>query len=247
MREADGRPTVLICGMVHFAWEHDVQTYDVGDVTGDKRTQEIEELVARLARFRTTQVALEILELHEHAAVNERYRRYLAGDLELERAESEQVGFRLARRLGHREVHPVDWMGSIPGQRAFGEVMDWAREHEPLLYGELWGEGGGRHDVAERPLIDLIREHNTTACDAEGQRHHLRLAQIGQGEDYVGIDWLMWWYRRNLILFKNITDLARQPEDRVIMIVGAGHRFLLNQFLADSGRYRVEDALSYLA
>lgn len=104
----DKRPTILVCGTVHFAWKHDLHTTDMGDVRGERRRREIEGLVERLAAFRPTHVCLEVVELGDHEVVNDRYHRYLAGSCELDEAESEQVGFRLAQRMGHEEVYPVD-------------------------------------------------------------------------------------------------------------------------------------------
>ena len=131
------------------------------------------------------------------------------------------------------------------GQRSLGGVVAWTRDNDPEAYRELWA-GGGDTSVAERPLLDVLRDVNTRSYDLREHRRYLRTAQLGRGEDYVGIDWLMWWYRRNLCLFKNITDLARTPGDRVFMLIGASHRSLPNRFLEDAGRYRVEDALTYL-
>jgi len=88
---------------------------------------------------------------------------------------------------------------------------------------------------------------NTRDYDLREHRRYLRMAQLGRGEDYVGIDRRMWWYRRNPCLFKNITDLAGTPGDRVVMLVGASHRLVRNRFLEDAGRYRAEDALTYPA
>jgi len=43
--------------------------------------------------------------------LNRRFADYVAGASPLRRNEIEQLGFRLAKALGHREVHPVDAEG----------------------------------------------------------------------------------------------------------------------------------------
>jgi hypothetical protein len=45
-----------------------------------------------------------------------------------------------------------------------------------------------------------------------------------RGDDYFGPDNLSgWWYNRNLRIFANVTALAASPEDRVLVLIGAGH------------------------
>lgn len=60
---------------------------------------------------------------------------------------------------------------------------------------------------------------------ALGHGHYLVGAfKAGDGTEYPGADHLSaWWYNRNLRIFANLLQLAREPEDRVLFIVGAGH------------------------
>ena len=54
------------------------------------------------------------------------------------------------------------------------------------------------------------------------------------------------WYRRNLFMFSHVADLARQPGDRILVLVGAGHRPLLRQFITESPDLEYVDPLPYL-
>ncbi|MYA98728.1 hypothetical protein F4X90_03455 [Candidatus Poribacteria bacterium] len=71
-------------------------------------------------------------------------------------------------------------------------------------------------------------------------------AQIGVGDQYVGLDWLLRWYERNLKIFVNLTRITESADDRILLIIGAGHVFLVQQFLEDSGDYIIESPLKYL-
>ncbi|NMP23449.1 hypothetical protein HIJ39_13970 [Sulfobacillus sp. DSM 109850] len=238
------RSAVMVCGMVHFTWRQDWRSVDVGDVRSDGREREIYDVVDRLAAFRATHVAVE--QIYD-TTVTARYQKFLSADIELGTSEVEQIGFRLARKLGHDQIHPIDWMGSIPGQRAYSEVLEWAGSHQPALYKELTtAAASGIAEVENQSLLELLRAANREVLDRQSQARYLRLAQIGEGADYVGLDWLTWWYRRNLTLYVNITRLAEQPGARVLVLIGAGHRFLLHQFLRDCRRYQVVDVQPYL-
>ncbi|QQD84118.1 DUF5694 domain-containing protein [Jeotgalicoccus sp. ATCC 8456] len=55
----------------------------------------------------------------------------------------------------------------------------------------------------------------------------------------TSIPWLTSWYKRNMIMVNNITREI-DNDSRVIMIVGAGHLYILKQLLESSGKFEVE-------
>ena len=54
------------------------------------------------------------------------------------------------------------------------------------------------------------------------------------------------WYARNLHIYANIARVA-QPGERVLVIMGSGHRPLLRQFVAESPELELVPAERYLA
>ncbi|GAA0492729.1 hypothetical protein GCM10008986_18880 [Salinibacillus aidingensis] len=97
-------------------------------------------------------------------------------------------------------------------------------------------------DIHHVEVNDLIEEHYI-------KKHHemyLQVSRIGKGTEYVGIDWVRWWYQRNLIIYSNIAKLAQSSSDRILLIIGAGHAYILSQLLADSGLFEVIPVNKYL-
>ncbi|CAN5129757.1 hypothetical protein BH23GEM2_BH23GEM2_04770 [soil metagenome] len=76
------------------------------------RQAEIEDLVARLARWGPQQIAVE-WPFTFADSTRARYDRFRAGTLAPSRNEVVQVGFRLAHRLGHEAVYPIDQQVNI--------------------------------------------------------------------------------------------------------------------------------------
>src|SRR5262245_58396310 len=106
------RVEVLVLGVFHMANPgHDIFNSRVDDVLAPKRQTEIAEVIAVLQKFRPTKIAL------ERNAGDQRilsdYGDYVAGKHELTRNEIEQLGFRLAKALGHKTVYPVDADGDF--------------------------------------------------------------------------------------------------------------------------------------
>src|SRR5512138_693245 len=116
------RTQVLLVGTYHFSNPgKDLNNVKAVDILGAPRQQEIGKVVASLARFAPTQVAVE----WPAQVVNERYAQYRAGQLPESRNEVVQLGFRLARERGLANVRGLDVEGDFP----FEAVDAWARKH----------------------------------------------------------------------------------------------------------------------
>lgn len=80
----------------------------------------------------------------------------------------------------------------------------------------------------------------------ESHQVYMNLAQVGEGETYVGAEVVLRWYERNMRMFVNLARLATRPDDRVLVVVGAGHLTLLSHFISGAGRCRLEQVGDYL-
>ncbi len=58
------------------------------------------------------------------------------------------------------------------------------------------------------------------------------LTKIGNDSSYVGTDVVAEWYSRNLRIFTNI-DRIVEPQDRILIIFGAGHKDILEDLIKD--------------
>ena len=98
------------------------------------------------------------------------------------------------------------------------------------------------------PIIDMYIQHNEPEGIRNDHQLYLReIARIGSGDQYPGANWVAHvWYARNLKIFVNLTRITESADDRILLIVGAGHVYLIQQFLEDSGDYIVESPLQYL-
>ena len=96
-------------------------------------------------------------------------------------------------------------------------------------------------------LLKCIVRYNRPEVRLADHRAYLRMSQVGLGNHYPGANWVgNHWYPRNLKVFVNLTRITESPEDRILVIIGAGLVFLLQQFLEDSGDYIIESPLKYI-
>ncbi|HUE77208.1 MAG TPA: DUF5694 domain-containing protein, partial [Longimicrobiales bacterium] len=60
------------------------------------------------------------------------------------------------------------------------------------------------------------------------------LAQLGDPWNWAGPDLVSDWFRRNIRIYSNILDLVESPEERILVIFGAGHLgWLRHNFATD--------------
>lgn len=249
----DSLPVLLIVGAPHFASPGlDEVNLQAPNVLAPERQREIEELVDHLAAFRPTRIAVE-WPADRQAELDRRYAEYGAGRYELMASERDQIGFRLAARLGLDRIDAVDWNGAAPGDPSDYNFPAYAEAHD---LGEAWE---GKLTELEKaaaaneklmdctPVSDWIRRVNTPEYRAADHRTYHFIAQLGDRfAANPGAAWVGTWYARNLRILNNIRAITSNPEDRVLVIFGAGHSYLLDQQARESGEFRVEDTLAHL-
>lgn len=210
----------------------------------ERRQTEIEELVSKLARFNPTKIAVEMVP-EESGNCNGKYKQYKLGTYKLEMNEIFQIGFRLGLMMRHDQIYPTDWMGK--SDMGYGEVESWAKENQPELLNEIF-EGFVFPELSEdKSIIDYYKELNAPALLNKLHKIYVNIARIGNLNNYVGMNWLSWWYKRNLIMFANLTRLIDSEEERVLFIVGGSHSSIVNKFLEESEICEVVQPVSYLS
>jgi pheromone shutdown protein TraB len=61
----------------------------------------------------------------------------------------------------------------------------------------------------------------------------------GEPGDYAGPDLLAAWYQRNIRIYHNIVKLVDSPNDRILVIYGAGHLGWLQQDIANDATVKL--------
>lgn len=246
------KPTLMILGSHHLANPgRDVVNFQADDVLSPKRQQEVEKLVRALRQFQPTKIAVEVTP-DKDTELNDQYRRYLAGDYKLERSETHQLGFRLAKVMGHDKLYPVDWFGEPPIDereidfQAFAKANGQEALLEEALAITLAYQAEDEAIQEKGSLVDLYISHNRPARIRASHKPYLILARIGDGNRYPGAEWVQYWYGRNLKIFVNLTRITASENERILLIIGAGHVWHLQQLAMESEYYQLESPLAYL-
>ena len=218
---------------------------DSGITLLPEREKEIMQLLEMIKVYKPTKVAVEV-EVKRQAEINLEYDKYLNSKWALPINEIHQIGFRLAQAMNHKQVYAIDWMGVLPEQKSLGDVIEWAEIHQPELHSTIIEKVGPNRLFDDLNLIDMYRYMNNPTFIKEDHEVYMQIARIGEWDNYIGMDWLRWWYQRNLIIYANLTKLIDTNDERIFLVIGCAHVHTVNQFLKESGLFQVEDAHLYL-
>ena len=231
---AQTKPEILIVGTYHMSNPgRDIFNMQADDVLLPKRQQEIAQLMVVLKKFHPTKIAVESEVGTER--VPKQYADYVAGKYTLSRNEIDQIGYRLAKELGHKTVSPVDIEGDFP----MGRVINWAKANgkEQEFEGRMskLGDWVKQQDafLKSHTVLETFEFMNSDERVAQDVGFYFADVPYGDTDDYAGPDLLAKWYQRNIRIYNNITKLIDSPNDRILVIYGAGHLGWLRQDVAN--------------
>lgn len=242
LNEAGVKPTkVMLVGTFHFAYQnldmHKTDKKNMRDILSQKSQAELQQLLDVLRAYKPTRI---YLESKDQPWLDSSYNACTDSTLKTKPNERIQIGFRLAKELKMAKVYSVD---------ADEVISDWNNVDSVSLIKVL-----GSDSLADKPHTRLLGKtyeayytYSDSVCatlpllDAFIYLNDPRNLQLNEGV-YVsgyfntlsnyGPDFLATWFMdRNLRIFNNVLLSKPSPDDRILILFGAGHvPFLKHSF-----------------
>jgi hypothetical protein len=240
------RAQVLLVGSFHFDYPGldamKADDSDKIDVLAEPKKSEVADLVEYLKKFNPNKIAIEA---HPEWNAAQKYAEYRAGEHRDKRDERYQLAMRIGNELNLDTIYSVD---AIPFSEDLGQVVDSTYMNElgkdfdfqsdADIYTDLyrkWFEEDSKL-VSKVHLLDYFKYMNSRESHNYGYGAYLigdfKLGKF-RGADLISI----WWYNRNLRIFRNIQRMTESPEDRILVVIGNGHAAILRQLLEMSPEY----------
>lgn len=198
------------------------------------------QLIDVLKGFHPAKIAIEAEVGSER--VEQEYSDYLAGKYALSRNEIDQIGYRLAKDLGHHALYPVDEGGEFPWQRLvnYAKANGLAKKFDALnaSMGTLVKEQGDF--LQSHTVLEMFEYLNSDSRAAKDVAFYYATVPYGDPFDYAGPDLLAAWFQRNIRIYHNIVKLIESPNDRILVIYGAGHLGWLRQDIANDATVKLK-------
>ena len=249
---AQAEVQVMLLGTYHFANPgQDVIKQDIDDVLQPKRQAELEDLVSRLAAWNPDRIAVE-QPVSRTDSVRARYARYLAKSLAPSRNEVVQIGFRLASRLGHNSVYPIDDDSYLDLNDSLRAVVQRRPEFTRMrdsINTVLQNDAAATNAWMR---TTTLREHLLRLNSDEALHRGNSLGMFGgylaagEGQNYGGPQFLAQWYARNFNMAHNLTRMLSPDVKRILVVVGSGHVMPLRSLLDEAPQFCPVSPLSIL-
>ena len=245
-KHSAARAEVLVLGVYHMANPgRDIFNMQADDVLAPKRQAEIAQLLEVLKKFQPTKIAIEA---DMYGRRRQEYADYLAGKHTLSRNENDQLGYRLAKELGHKAIYPVDADGDFPFQRFTNYAKGSGRTKElEAMMGEIGAMVKAQNDyLASHTVLETLLYMNTDSKVTEDVGFYYRQAHFSEPGDWAGADLVSDWFRRNMRIYSNIVKLVDSPNERVLVIYGAGHLGWLRQNFSSDPTIRLRKLAEFV-
>lgn len=250
---AEPQVEVMVLGSYHFGNPgKDVNNQKVDTVLVPKKQAELEAIARALQTFRPTKVMVEM----QSAAADltlPLYRSFTLDRLKTEANEIEQIGFRVAKMVGHADVYGID------EQPAEGEPDYFP--YDKLQEAEAKFGQKGRIDAANasfKPRFEafeanqkvqsvgqMLSQVNDAKQIRDERFFYYGVLDIGDTNTQAGADLNAMWYLRNAKIFAKLMHVAKAG-DRVLVVYGGGHSYWLRHFAAETPGYKFVDPVPYL-
>lgn len=244
------QPQVAVLGVHHFVSQQNLLTQAEDDELAPQRQAELERIAVALAAFAPTKIAVE--RPYDQRELDRRYTAYVAGEYQATAEETDQIGFRLARMLGHERLYHVQYRGEFPLDALIAYARRAGRQAE---YDAAIAEAAELTEAIDMHLSTgglpaTLHWLNTREGMLANHRTYMALNALADtrdplGGERAGPELVAQWYRTNLNIYANIQALA-EPGERLLVIYGQGHAWLLNSFAAEDAAICRVDILDYL-
>lgn len=255
--QSNNRTQVMTLGVFHFNFPNlDVHKFakeDQIDVYDAKYQVEIEDIVQRLAKFQPTIIVIES-RVAEQKMIDSIYNAYLNGTHKLKRSEDEQIGFRVAKMMNLETLYCVDEWGNFTDNIIkLSNGTDSVKTENFENYFTNNPDTSKKFNPKNIFKTKGIREDFIQINNPDNIRHSLGNYLIGifkyeeKPYDFTGVDWETGrWFSRNLKIYRNIQRIKVTPNDRILVIFGAGHMNILNYLFDCSTEYQLVSPIPYL-
>jgi Family of unknown function (DUF5694) len=245
--QGQNKPAIAFLGTFHFKGSSDMMSLKTDDLSSPKKQNEIEELINALVKYKPTKIILEYP--YGNNKIDSVYQLYLNETHTLTINERQQIGFRVAAKMGHKNVYPADYRLDLP----FDSLMTFLQENKQMgLFQNMMSDMKTQViDVWQKAYNDLtIKEFfvflNNDTYDALNRNVYLEyINKMGSVSNYEGSVVVSKWWERNFKIMYNIDSII-EPDDRVLVLFGQGHTAILKDFYKTRSDILYTDILTYL-
>ncbi|MEM8998763.1 MAG: DUF5694 domain-containing protein [Bacteroidota bacterium] len=247
-KKSNPKIEVLLIGTSH--WNNykkkglDVAQTSEVDILSENYQTQLAVLAEKIKAFGPDKIFVERPMDHQHK-LDSLYHLYTTTDWGLDkRNEIYQLGFRVAKIMGHSKVYGVDYrktefpfdsLAAIVSQQKKTDVLDAMMEdikHFEKEYNTF---------IAQNPpLEELLAYHNTPENRKLNLGWYLQKANKAGGlNNNVGAHLTSEWFRRNIHIYGIMQKYTEPTDKKIMLVMGAGHVAIIETLIRYNPDWKV--------
>ena len=252
---------ILTLGTFHF---HLVQSqFGVDfDINSSDKQKELAEITRQIAQYKPTKIFVE-WEFSQQQELDALYNLYLKdksfelikqkyGKNETKYFESEvqQLGFKLADKLGHKKLYAFDYILNEPNDTLMVAIQ---KANQTELMNEIQKDFGEYGQMLlskfqqEKSMKNLLLFFNNKELENMLNSGYISLFnKAGIADDFSGAYFVSERFRRNLYMYSLIQKQINKTDERILVIVGGQHAAGFKDFVRDDKNLEKVDLESVL-
>ena len=252
INKADAKE-ILLLGTFHYNNPGmDAVKHDVLDVMTDDGQKQLEKLADKIVKFKPSKIFVE-WNLSEQDKLDKLYQKYLNGTYFEDKNLSDfyrkneifQLGFRIAKKLGHSKVYGVDYSNVAMDYEAMMKSMSDAKQQDLQAQLNSTLEEMGKKiskQMATMSLEELyIDDNKPEEVAANIELYNEISVKAGTLENTAGATMVSQWYKRNLLIWSSIQKLVDKNDKKVMVLFGGGHTAILDQIVRYNRNWKTAD------
>jgi hypothetical protein len=101
--------------------------------------------------------------------------------------------------------------------------------------------------ITKSSLQELMLHYNKKETDNKNIQWYLEVAnRAGNPDDFTGASLVSNWYKRNLYMYSLIQKLTESTDNKIMVLVGAGHAAIIREFITHDPEFEIVDLATVL-
>lgn len=241
---------ILLLGSFHFENPGlDVAKVNTFNVMTEKSQKELEKITDKIKKFGPNKIFVE-WNYQKQEKLDKFYAKNTDSLLRKDADEIVQVALRSAKKLGHKKLYGIDYNDAdfpydslVKGMKAANQFDLIKKNEETMKHYET----DQNQKIAKYSLTELLLDLNTKVSNEDNIGWYLETATKGGTKDnFVGAFLVSEWYRRNLYMYALIQKLTESKDDKIMVLLGAGHTAMIREFVEHNPEFEIVELATVL-
>ncbi|RWU07331.1 DUF5694 domain-containing protein [Pedobacter chitinilyticus] len=239
-----GQTKVLLLGTFHFDSPNlDLVKTNPFDVV--KGQQELEKITDQIKKFNPTKIFIEwnydeqgeldtLYNLYKEGKFLDFVKQKYPGNKFYQESEIFQLAFRAAKKCDNAQLYAIDIQTKFPFDEVMKAIQEARQDQLAQTIQDKIAKMGKKEDEDRKKynLTQLLLAKNTAQARKNDYSDYVSLFnKAGKLHDFRGANLVSEWYRRNLLMYSMVQKNVTPKDERIMVVLGAGHIAVLKQLV----------------